>query len=1459
MSTTVSSQSPPLATSEGEDLYGEIGALCQLVRLGQGRFTLALIEYDLPRARAKVISDIREQFSALNIVEAALSPPPSDAPPSYNVLDQVKHVVQSTSSDKPPDALILTGLEILFPSLILTDNGHISDELRRALQPLNLGRNILAKLFPCPVLLFLPRAAMEILLTSAPDIVSWKSGFFIFESDLKKVQAELDRESGIKVGWLARQQLRQLTFDELAREIKWLDSLIADARMLPSDPLTIARLHNRLGWAAVALGDSTMAQQSFAEMLRLARCEYDTKLIKVAEKGLRHSEELRRQWRNSLKHSVSMQQSFRGAAALTKADSLFGREAELQELLLQVNRVGNRFVTVWGETGCGKTSIVLAGVVPELEKQSLLPIVIREWDQPALALRHVLERECSVSLSSADSVQDWLQAAVRNTNKTIVVVFDQFEQFFTKHPQRQEREPILKEVGVCLNDFRLPCKFIFILREDYLGRMVELEKFVADALDKNKRFYLSLFDQATALRVMCQLADKAKLNWPDIFLKEVIKDLTEDGQVRPIELQLVGAALATLNLNDEQVYSRAGRAEGLLTDYLQATLESVSVNRRELQDMKRVLLALIEELHERLLLTAEEIAFRSEVSLGSVRDKLNKLTAVSLVNYHAELEEAQTKDDTTVFLYELMHDVLVDSVLRLTRDIQDKRRQAKKILTRALEDVRVKPRHTISLRERRLVLNHLPGNKIKDEPKVKALLRRSLLWGIAKWISLGLLAPLAVLFFVQSTFTHVTIEQDFNDRIVIRRGLPQLGFLPLIGDDLLIDTGFTVKNLAPEKRSNVQWIYFWELDNRRSGAITEKQFYESVASQVEQSKLLIKLGRKDEGLAKLLMILKENKDKIARGTVIEALTNIFNTDSTLAKPAFDVLLPILRETKGIKEDADGISDTHAAAKVLAAAITADPSLAKPALDLLPIDTSLSGKRSKFNGTMYTERVSIMTAAIKADPKLAKPSIDVLVIAFNNDKADISGDIDSALTAVVEADPSLARPVFDKLLTALKEDRERLPFVLARGNVLAAIVEGDSSLAKPVFDILFMAFKEDRERFTYAMASGNALAAVVKADPSLGKPFFDTLLTALKKESELSYRDNLDENLLPIIRENPSLAKPTLDTLIPLIKGDKNYRFAEFLAETVEAAPIIAKPAFVELNPLFSTYEQGRGSGVIWKAGMVQSAVIRAEPSLARPAFDTALDVLKKGNDSYDRGGALDVIAAAIKVDPSLAKPTLDTLLSILNRGYDQSTESSMFDVIAVAIKADPSLTKSVFDRLLSDLTTLSALTEDQGGGERNHNFRSRAANILGICIVTDAEARNKALPLFTGYDSYIREGVASGLAKYLMILASEEAKKGRDPVQFLFDHLEGRQSLLPNGNANTYAAYRQAVQEAMSRWITSKKPETVATQAALKQRLEMMRDRETRRHIRIAAWDTLAAAAELREKQESSTSEDSNE
>src|SRR5579871_6012 len=186
MSATLPSQTGVPQHDAGEE-ERSLKALFSLIELNQGEFGLALVEFDTPRQRERILQSLRERFANLNLIEAPLTPVPPDESRSYNVLDQLAEIVAQRSPNRTPDVLVITGLERLF-NLDSEQAQRPSDELVRALQPLNLGRNLLAQQYPCPVLLLLPTAAMTFFVRLAPDINSWRSGFFSFRIDREAIE-----------------------------------------------------------------------------------------------------------------------------------------------------------------------------------------------------------------------------------------------------------------------------------------------------------------------------------------------------------------------------------------------------------------------------------------------------------------------------------------------------------------------------------------------------------------------------------------------------------------------------------------------------------------------------------------------------------------------------------------------------------------------------------------------------------------------------------------------------------------------------------------------------------------------------------------------------------------------------------------------------------------------------------------------------------------------------------------------------------------------------------------------------------------------------------------------------------------------------------------------------------------------------------------------------------------------
>ncbi|MGB3188113.1 MAG: CHAT domain-containing protein [Limnoraphis sp.] len=134
----------------------------------------------------------------------------------------------------------------------------------------------------------------------------------------------------------------------------------------------------------------------------------------------------------------------------------FGREPLVQELKQKL--VGEHFLAVVGKSGCGKSSLVLAGLVPTLqEEQPELQLVYLTPDQDPL--KQLLPRLSSVR------------------NQPSIIVVDQFEELFTLCTDKPKRVKFIEKLIQLTQTHRV----VITLRDDFLGECAvypELRKYL---------------------------------------------------------------------------------------------------------------------------------------------------------------------------------------------------------------------------------------------------------------------------------------------------------------------------------------------------------------------------------------------------------------------------------------------------------------------------------------------------------------------------------------------------------------------------------------------------------------------------------------------------------------------------------------------------------------------------------------------------------------------------------------------------------------------------------------------------------------------------------------------------------------------------------------------------------------------------------------------------------------------
>ena len=164
-------------------------------------------------------------------------------------------------------------------------------------------------------------------------------------------------------------------------------------------------------------------------------------------------------------------------------EAFFGRDAETKELYNLVTK--NRLTFVYGPSGTGKTSLVQCGLSNRFGGVDWLPIFVRRGDDINAALR----RETGKALGEGAAFDGELPAAVgalfNRYLRPVYLIFDQFEELFILGDPA-EQQTFYDTIAELL-EADLPCRILFILREDYFGHLNQFEKTVPELYHRKLR------------------------------------------------------------------------------------------------------------------------------------------------------------------------------------------------------------------------------------------------------------------------------------------------------------------------------------------------------------------------------------------------------------------------------------------------------------------------------------------------------------------------------------------------------------------------------------------------------------------------------------------------------------------------------------------------------------------------------------------------------------------------------------------------------------------------------------------------------------------------------------------------------------------------------------------------------------------------------------------------------------
>ena len=205
------------------------------------------------------------------------------------------------------------------------------------------------------------------------------------------------------------------------------------------------------------------------------------------------------------------------------SDRFFGRQREVNDLIQYLRLYP--FLAVIGASGSGKSSLVFAGLIPQLQKTNLLGkepwkiYSMRPGTTPITTLTTTL---------GCDPTSDEAITTKFHPSQKFLLVIDQFEEVFTQSPQ--EAIPFQE---ILLNLYKQPNVYVVItVRADFYPQLMESPTFWREI--KAHRYEVLPLDQTGLQEAILKPAEQAKVFMEAALLERLIITAAREPGVLPL-------------------------------------------------------------------------------------------------------------------------------------------------------------------------------------------------------------------------------------------------------------------------------------------------------------------------------------------------------------------------------------------------------------------------------------------------------------------------------------------------------------------------------------------------------------------------------------------------------------------------------------------------------------------------------------------------------------------------------------------------------------------------------------------------------------------------------------------------------------------------------------------------------------------------------------------------------------
>lgn len=401
------------------------------------------------------------------------------------------------------------------------------------------------------------------------------------------------------------------------------------------------------------------------------------------------------------------------------AEIFFGREVDRDAVV--ANIIASPLTIVYGPTGVGKSSLLNAGVIPDLRRlasedeaylghPAFLVRIFREWQapDPRAALMSTIRGEDAVSTDSGDAnsagpTLDQEVAAltdvVGDDAPTLLLILDQFEEHFVYDPLGESLFD--HEFPEILRRGHLRVNVLISLRDDALAGLDRYLDAIPELFETTLRIGPLTTDAARVaitepIREFSRMGGGGPSSVDDELVERIIQEASIGGTLPPVDgtpirpksdplvaapqLQLVlervwqeGCATNSQVLGLETLTS-LGNSDNILREYTDTVMGGL--DRKEASTAARMIRFLIAPSGGKVALASCDIALFANLELAQVSPVLQKLAEGDRL-----LRSLEPGASGAEIRYEIYHDILVDPLVAW--QIKQENEQNRRLVRRA--------------------------------------------------------------------------------------------------------------------------------------------------------------------------------------------------------------------------------------------------------------------------------------------------------------------------------------------------------------------------------------------------------------------------------------------------------------------------------------------------------------------------------------------------------------------------------------------------------------------------------------------------------------------------------------------------------------------------------------------------------------------------------------------------------